>query len=299
YKWFIGQFILFILFLPWIANLIKQVSSTLNTMWIPKPSIDILLKTLFDFFGSKLLMLVFVVLIVIVLIRQKYKHIDKEKIVLLLLWFLAPLTIVLGYSFIVSPVYHTRYMLFIVPALIILYSVLIDTVTSHKKYLKLILIVSIVILSLFSVSTQVNTVEKDDWKSVSEYITTNVKNGEAVFINPFYHHDPFTYYYDSECFLESDIHSCNYNKHNLLALKWDADCCTDSTRLTATDNKDTLDQYIGKTIWLISVREELYGVPLSEYFEQRMDLSESKQFGEIMIYKFESKSLIRNNNILK
>ncbi|MFT7616249.1 MAG: mannosyltransferase, partial [Candidatus Woesearchaeota archaeon] len=36
YKWFIGQFILFILFLPWIANLIKQVSSTLNTMWIPK-----------------------------------------------------------------------------------------------------------------------------------------------------------------------------------------------------------------------------------------------------------------------
>jgi len=211
---------------------------------------------------------------------------DKDKKMLLVLWILLPFAIVLFYSLIISSVYNTRYLLFTVPALLILFSVLIDKIAEKKKYLTYMLVGAIILFSFISIVNQVNTTDKDDWRSVSSYIKENVEE-EYIFINPFYHHDPFTYYFDEECFKDYYIHSCNYNNHNLLALKWDAICCNDSTGLTATDEKNTLGDYINETVWLISVKEKLYAVPLFDYFNENMNLTLSKKFGEIKISKFE------------
>ncbi|MFH1590251.1 MAG: glycosyltransferase family 39 protein [archaeon] len=284
-KWFAGQFILFLLFLPWISNLFKQVSSTLNTDWIPKPNIGIVLLTILDFFGHIVIVLMFLICLIII-IRKKHKPMDKDKKMLLVLWILLPFAIVLFYSLIISSVYNTRYLLFTVPALLILFSVLIDKIAEKKKYLTYMLVGAIILFSFISIVNQVNTTDKDDWRSVSSYIKENVEE-EYIFINPFYHHDPFTYYFDEECFKDYYIHSCNYNNHNLLALKWDAICCNDSTGLTATDEKNTLGDYINETVWLISVKEKLYAVPLFDYFNENMNLTLSKKFGEIKISKFE------------
>ncbi len=75
--------------------------------------------------------------------------------------------------------------------------------------------------------------DKHDWKGASAYIEEN-GNNDIIFIDPFYHQQPFTYYYDIGCFKDSDMLSCNTNK--IKSLDWKAECCSDSTRLSATDN---------------------------------------------------------------
>jgi len=180
-------------------------------------------------------------------------------------------------------------MLFTVPAFLIIFSLLIDNISVRKEYLVYLIVSVVILISFISVYIQVRNVDKDDWQSVVDYINENVKEGEAIFINPFYHQDPFTFYYDRECFLSSDIYSCNYEDHNIVSLKWYANCCSSDTRLTATDEKNLLGNYINNTVWQISVKEELYNAPLNNYFFENMDLVENKEFGDVKIYKFESK----------
>lgn len=289
FKWICSQLFLFIMFLPWIGNLLKQVSSTLNTMWIPKPNMGIILKSILDLLGNKYILLIFLFCIIYVILTKNYKSIERNKIVFLVLWLLVPFIIVLAYSYLISPVYHTRYVIFVIPAFFIILGMLISRIYEKNKILSYTLLGLVIIFSFITIINQVNHVDKDDWRSVASYIKENVKENEYTFINPFYHHDPFTYYFDSECFKDYYIHSCNYNQHNLLALKWDAICCNDSTPLTATDDKNTLRYYTNETVWLISVREKLYAVPLLDYFNDNMNLIMSKEFGEIKIYKFEKK----------
>jgi len=289
FKWIYSQLFLIIMFLPWIGNLLKQVNRTLNTMWIPKPNIGIILKSILDLLGNKYILLIFLFCIIYVILTKNYKSIEKNKIVFLVLWIIVPFIIVLTYSYLISPVYQTRYLLFVIPAFFIIFGKLISRIFEKNKILAYTLLGLIIIFSFITIIHQVNHVDKDNWRSVAGYIKENVKEPEYTFINPFYHQDPFTYYFDSDCFKEQDIYSCNYNHHNILSLKWYALYCNDSTPLTATDDKNTLRDYTNETVWLISVREKLYAVPLFDYFNDTMNLIKYKEFGEIKIYKFQKK----------
>jgi len=147
----------------------------------------------------------------------------------------------------------------------------------------------IIVSSFVSVMNQANVTNKDDWREISDFISENRKEDEIVFINPFYHQDPFTYYYNEECFTKDNIYSCNFDQSRILSLNWKVDCCNDSTKLTATNDKNQMKYYINKTIWLISVRPELYDVGnrLYEYFYKRKNLVFSREFKGIEIFRFE------------
>jgi len=287
-KWILSQVILVVLFLPWVTTLINQLGRGQNIVWIQQLSFGMLFGSVLDLVGNIYVLLIFIGCLIYFFVFDR-KTLTQRKVGLLFLWLTIPFILVLTYSFLFSPLYHTRYLLFVVPAVIIIVSLLLTRIAQTNKVLSYTVLCLIVLVSLVTVVEQVYHLEKDDWRSVSAYVADNIEGHEYIFINPFYHHDPFTYYFDSHCFMDEYIHSCNYENHNLLALTWDADCCHDVTPLTATDDKNVLSSYLNETVWLISVREQIHNVSLFDYFNDTMILETSREFGDIKIYKFEKK----------
>ncbi len=290
-KWFLCQLALFMLFTPWIPTLIKQVNRTLSVMWIPKPNPGIVIKTFVEFFGNTLNLLIFIFVLVVIIQRKKFEAKSKENIILLGIWILVPFAIVIAYSSMFSSVYNTRYLLFTLPAILMLFSVFIDKIAEKNKTFSYILIAILIISSLNSVFTQLERMDKDDWRDVSIYVKENVKENETIFIDPFYHQQPFTYYYDIDCFKESDIPTCNFNRHEILSLDWEATCCSDNSKLTSNSGKNALSDYLDKNVWLISDRSWMYTTmpneSLFKYINNRKKLTASYKIGDIEIYKFE------------
>ena len=293
--WFIGQFVLLALFIPWLPTLLIQLARTGGGInWIPKPNAGTLLATLYDFLGNYMVLSIFVVLVIVFILAKRYKAIDKDKFILLSLWIFLPVLLVFTYSVIFSSMYLTRYMLFILPAIYVLFAVMICGLMPKKKsfrFIPLAIVCILMISSFISVVGQVNRKDKDDWRSASDYIKQNVKEGDVVFIDPFYEQNPFTYYYDRYCFNESYVNSCNFNRHKILSMNWMAKCCNDTTLLTATYGKNTLGSYLDNNIWLISVRPELNdgNTSLFDYFNSRKKLMSTEDIGGtsvIKIYRF-------------
>lgn len=288
-KWFAGQLALFILFIPWLPILFGQISnSSFSTLWIPKPNVLILLSTSYAFFGGYLVLLIFIALLIVFILTKKFKTIGKNKLVFVSLWIILPFLVVVTYSLLFSSLYNTRYMLFTLPAIYLLFAVTIDTVMPKKKFISWIIVFVLIVSSFISVADQVKRIDKDDWRTTSEYIKQNVKENDAVFINPFYQQDPFTYYYDPDCFKMPDTNSCNFEKHRVLSLSWVASCCNATTELTATDGKNELRDYLDRDIWLINVRPETYDFnnSLFTYFNSSKRIILFKEFGDIKIYEF-------------
>ena len=290
-KWFYCQFTLFLLFTPWIPIIISQIKQTLFTEWIPKPTISIVLKTFVDFFGNTLNLLILIFVFAMFVQRKKFKSGEKNKLILLLIWSTLSFVIVIVYSTIFPSDYNTRYLLFTLPAIIILFSFFISNFTETNKIFGYALLVIVILSSLFSVMNQVERTDKDDWRAASEYVKQNIKQDEIILIAPFYQQEPFSYYYDNTCFKSFEVTSCNFEKHKILSFDWSSKCCTDNTKVTATDGRDLIRYYLNKKIWLISVRPELYGSfeknSLLEYFNVRKNMTLEKDIGDIKIYKFE------------
>jgi len=64
--WFIGQFALLILFIPWLPTLFIQLARTGGGInWIPKPDVGTLLATLYEFLGNYMILSIFIVLVIV------------------------------------------------------------------------------------------------------------------------------------------------------------------------------------------------------------------------------------------
>jgi hypothetical protein len=177
-------------------------------------------------------------------------------------------------------------MLFTLPAILILFAVCIDKIT-EKHYIKYITLVIIIFFAITSIASQINRVDKDDWRSVVKYLKEHIKEKDIIIINPTYHQEPFIYYYDRECFDAKDMDSGNFNKHNILKLEC-AGHCTDNTFLNIPAGH-SLKEYSNHSIWLINVKQELYDTnnSLFEYFSNKKNLTSQNKIGEVEIYLFE------------
>jgi uncharacterized membrane protein len=284
--WFSLQALLALLFLPWISVLTAQIQKTYHLSWI---NIDLtkIYYTFFDFFNHISILIIFVIALIFVLKKYSIKK-DKNKLILLGLWALLPIVIVTIYSILFNSIYHTRYLLFALPAFYLIFS---WTIPKLPKRIKVIVIIMIIITSSIIIYYQQQNLDKDNWRAVSQFVKNNVSKEEYVFIHPYYHQYAFSYYYDKECFDAGSFYSCNFHEHNILSLKWFEDCCNDSTELMQVIYKENqLKHYAGNTIWLINVRPEMYyqNNNLLNYFNERKDLTFAAEFaGGVEVYRFE------------
>lgn len=289
--WIILQAALFAVFVPWITVLFEQLKVISYISWIARPTPMMVFWTFNDLFSNLLVLSVFLLTVSIsayILWKSRGGY-ETRHLELLAIWALLPVAVVIAFSLFFTPVYHTRYFLFSLPAFYLLFAWSLSRVPG-KKYVQIVLVILIMFFSAITIVEQYERVDKQNWRGVSLFIKENVKEGEVVFIHPFYHHDPFSFYYDRECFSDYFIHSCNFNKHGILSLNHRAECCNDSTILTSTNERNELKDYVEGTIWLIDSQSDFYDVNkgLFNYFKDRKEITFNRTFEDwIEIYKFE------------
>ncbi|MBN2422220.1 glycosyltransferase family 39 protein [Candidatus Woesearchaeota archaeon] len=293
-KWIFIQIQLLILYIPWFPILLKQITKQdhLNLKWIPVLHWYSPLVVIVKYSGSTILFIVFIVIIIYAFIKAR-KKIPLKQISLLSMWIIIPIGIMFLFSFVVRPLFHERFFQFVVPAIILIISWAIKVSFGNKWVLSGV-VALIIILSFPPIYEQYYTTNKDDWITASEFLNENVKNGEIIFIHPFYQQYPFTYYYNRQCFTESNMYACNYRTKDILSLPPLAKCCNGSTILTSTTENNYMGDYTSIPLWVVDVRSQNFykDSNLYKYLNDTMDYQNTTEFyGDILIHRYNPKQV--------
>ncbi|USN45924.1 MAG: glycosyltransferase family 39 protein [Candidatus Woesearchaeota archaeon] len=282
-RWLLLHSLLFVAFLPWLPILYRQIFSVIGHFWIPQPTLVSLLISFHEFSGSLLIVLaIFCIILAYSYFVYRKKIVETRTSFFLFSWLVIPFFVVFIYSQFFTPLYQTRYFLFALPIFYLLLSVGIDRVCSCVKNNWLFPVISLVFVLLFviALAPQQTTLSKDDWRSISAFLKEQVGEDDYIFIHPFYHQDPFTYYFDQDCFSQTNVYVCNFEKHNIVSLNNQTSCCSDDSLLTSTLEQNTLSDFLTNTIWLVSVRSTEYVVDpgLFNYLSEQKSLEKHYVF---------------------
>ncbi len=289
-QWLIILGILFILFTPWLAVMIRQLGFSSLVDWIPETTGITFLVTIYTIMGGVPLLVIFLVLCTIAIARwtQAFSNAEKGNIAMLALFSTLPIALVLVLSAVIMPLFVPKYFLFLSGYLFIASAFLIERLVSARS-IKIALIVLVIISSLAVGISQYRTLDKQDWKGVALYLNEHRKAAEPVIVEPYYYADAFAYSYDRSCFSVYLLNSCLFEKHNVLSLNYLAVCCNATTKLTATNSKDKLDDYTNGTLWVVIPSAEKYpsGDKLVDYIVREKKVEEQVIFTkDIIVYKF-------------
>lgn len=219
-NWFTYQIIIAISFIPWINILFRQAQIAKYTdllYWIDYPSIfgtgDFsILGTFIQFSGDLLLFFIFTTLIIIYLLKN-VSRINSNQNILLLSWIFIPILLSFSYSFIISPIFESKNLIFTAIPFYILVSASIKKLFKNKKsYVAISAIALYCFLLIFSHSTIFGFQEEyfinEDWRAASDFIKDKKENEPVAIVHPSYIY-PFIYYYDDDCFKEKNIINCS------------------------------------------------------------------------------------------
>ncbi len=213
-RWILTQFLLIVLFIPWIKIFIAQMFGVVKGgFWIPIPSLLSIVKSFGAYSGGILLFLLFLILLSFAIIKyegigsnidrrnifksiksyyRKIRLLNINEILLLLVWLLTPIILPFTISLVSTPIYTTKYTIVAAPAFYLLIAKGINNV-SHK-YLKVIVISMIIVLSLVYIRGYYTKIDKEQWRDVASYIDANAKNGDLLLFNASYCQNVFDYY---------------------------------------------------------------------------------------------------------
>jgi len=214
-RWILAQFLLIVLFIPWIQIFIAQTFGFVKgDTWIPIPSLLSIVKS-FGAYSSRgiLLLLLFLSLLPFSIIKyegigtgidkrnifksiitycQNIRLLNTNKVLLLLVWLLTPIILPFTVSLFSTPIYATKYTIVSSPAFYLLIAKGISNI-SHK-YLKVTVISIIIVLSLVYIREYYTKIDKEQWREVANYIDTNANNDDLLLFNASYCQQVFDYY---------------------------------------------------------------------------------------------------------
>jgi len=215
-KWLILQAAIFITFLPWINYLTFSAATRSSIIWIGTPDIISLKQTITslgfmfdDWFSGNFLpfagadyvataLIIALALLGFVRIRNGrvksgiYSQ-KKETTLLLFLWLLFPVIFIYIFSLVVYPLFITRYFIIVSGALFILMAGGLAGIGDSR--LAAALLIALISLNLLSVNHSFNTLTKEDWRGVADFLSRNAESEELVYVYPFdYYCAPLKYY---------------------------------------------------------------------------------------------------------
>ena len=146
---------------------------------------------------------------------------------------------------------------------------------------------AVLVFSIVALHAQFTTSTKEQWRSVSEYITEHKQPGDIVFVNYAEAAMPFLYYYDLYCFKQPQQNMTNCINKKDVFMVYDA-----GETLSALNPSK-------RKIWLVlshaeridennAVYRELaknYAASLSKSFYKEFDIAEVRE-PNIQIYAF-------------
>lgn len=251
--WYFLQFVLLVLYAPWISNLVHQVTIIQKWFWIARPTIKSLGGTFLEYSGSYELLLFFVALAAFSLVGIEKIHgkidlrkpiesagsylwkvrlLDVDKSFLLLIWLFVPIILPFIISQFTAPIYLKRCTIVASPAFYLLTARGVKNI-SNKLAVAAVL-VSVGALSLVSVKEYYSKTIKEQWREVASHIEKNATAGDLILMNDGFHpRYVFDYY-----FKKSDV---------------DIKPFTEKTRFIDEKNIAELDQAVKgyKRVWLL------------------------------------------------
>ncbi|MGB2692306.1 MAG: glycosyltransferase family 39 protein [Thermodesulfobacteriota bacterium] len=207
-KWFLSQFVILLSIAPrFINTLSDKAIGEGGPNWIPPPNKFAALNTIYEYMGLKFkihnsmfddIAIIFLLIgtAIYFLIVGKEKWVKsfnqligglkrswniKSESVLVILWFLVPISLVLIMSEFVKPMYLNRYLICSAPAFYILVALLI---TKLKKVVPIgIILIAYAILISPGLYEYYTIPVREDWREVGSYIRGNYKRNSAVLIS--------------------------------------------------------------------------------------------------------------------
>lgn len=218
--WIIIQLILFMAFIPGLLSLVNQINYVNEFFWIPQNFLIDVLWIPFVFSGG-LLNLVYPLLFLFGI----YTYRKNKNIHLLLILLLIPIIIPVLYSILLKPIFLTKYVIY---TSIIFYVIIAAAITKLPERYRPLTIILIIIISIFNIGIQLNTIEKEPWNDVASYVESIRQEYDTIIIEPGYNILPFTYYY-SDCFRSEDIYTCSADEEIFTIWGDEVDTYTEGT----------------------------------------------------------------------
>lgn len=220
--WAYLQFLIVLLFSPWIYVLITQIIRIESNFWIPVPHIKKLIGPFITYSGSIPLFLLFVILSFFSILGYKKNEISssmknfydtmKNRLFqlnsagtgLILIWLLTPIILPFIISQISAPIYVTKYTIGASLAFFILVASGITKI-SHK-IVKSSIVLLIIILSVFNVNKYYSSVKKIEWRNITSFVDSKAIDGDLILFNSGFIQGPFDYYSDRSDLIKEPLY---------------------------------------------------------------------------------------------
>jgi hypothetical protein len=213
-RWLVLQLGLVVLFVPWLSIMLQQFKRVQQGFWIPRPTLNFLRLTWMLYAGSTLLSFLFIPLVALGLTRPQPESADahtteehlsappltgrrlpfsgREKILLLLLWFLSPIFIPFVLSQFLSSIYLPKYTIAAGAAFVMLAARGIMSI--RRDRVRVALVALVLLLSLVGLRAYWSAPHKDFWRESASYFDRTAHDGDLVLFNQGNGQVPFDYY---------------------------------------------------------------------------------------------------------
>jgi 4-amino-4-deoxy-L-arabinose transferase-like glycosyltransferase len=190
---FYSSIITLIVFIPVYEPFIR--ASKINSFWLQKPGLEVYTNLFKEFFGNSeiiLLIIQFVVMYYFLkLFNQKIKDFKTEKIIkynnqtysfiFLLIWLTVSLTIPLIKSHLDVPMILSRYLINILPVIIIIIAYGINLIKNKVvKHIIVLLFICFSLIDVFVVKNYYNTVSKSQFRELTNEIQIKNPNNSKI-----------------------------------------------------------------------------------------------------------------------
>lgn len=171
-----------ILYIPSLVIITQNVNR--ESIWIQKPTLDLFKLTFEEFFGFSPQLYYFALLIMIISIYMlffKRKLNDSKVIFLLYLTIILSILFPLIYSLVKLPIIVSRYLIFVLPSILIVLSITLSKIKNQKlNYLLIIFFLFFSLKTLIFDKRYYSTVTKTQFRDVSAFIAINNIKQEPV-----------------------------------------------------------------------------------------------------------------------
>lgn len=305
-KWGGLQIDIGILFFPWLLRFINQVLSVIMTTegkradgfdisWITTPTPSSILHTFQVFSGlvkfypfdqsanatvesSLMVLLIFTMVVVSVILRMGLKKMSKDQISvqnihLCALWIGIPIIGTYIISYLIEPIYASRFLIAASGGLYLLVAIGISRFRSDV--IQIVLIGLIVTGSLFSANVYYETDSREDWKGASNYIENNSGSNDVILIVRSFR-DPVDYYFDQS-------HPDIFRYPDDIAINQKGESSIESNHNISVDIDEINAEY--NQVWVVNLR---YAEPtnLHSQLNVTQSLDRRRHFGIVTVSKF-------------
>jgi len=218
-RWLLSETVLFLLFLPWLTVLARQVLRVRKGFWIPRPTWNEFKLTWITFAGSYKLTWLLVPLAALPAIlllkrlasngvyfinseeRNEASHERKlgrlpfthrQKILFLLVWLAGAVLLPFALSYFVTPIFLLKYTIPASPAFLILAALGVASLRSIP--LRTVLVVLFMLLAIADMRDYYRAIKKDVWRDAVAFFNQKVEPNDLVLFTEPAAHLPFDYY---------------------------------------------------------------------------------------------------------